>query len=109
MERVSPTVLSVRLREHSFPPSLTPLEYHSWNAGPRSCLGRALATYEGIAITVAVLQRFDITLSDNSRVYEPLAAMNMVSHSNFTNEPARTDRCVGDQRRGSHESEGEGY
>jgi cytochrome P450 len=54
------------------------LEYHSWNAGPRSCLGRALATYEGIAITTAILQRFDITLEDTSRPYEPLAALNMV-------------------------------
>lgn len=54
------------------------LEYHSWNAGPRSCLGRALATYEGITITTAVLQRFDVILADDSKVYEPLAAMNMV-------------------------------
>ncbi|EXJ58620.1 hypothetical protein A1O7_06047 [Cladophialophora yegresii CBS 114405] len=53
-------------------------EYHSWNAGPRSCLGRALATYEGIATSTAILQRFDISLADDSRVYEPLAAMNMV-------------------------------
>ena len=59
---------------------LTPasLEYHAWNAGPRSCLGRPLATYEGITITVAILQRFDIVLSDDSRVYKPLAALNMV-------------------------------
>lgn len=58
--------------------SLIVIEYHSWNAGPRSCLGRALATYEGIAITTVILQRFDVILSDDSRVYEPLAAMNMV-------------------------------
>ena len=54
-------------------------EYHAWNAGPRSCLGRPLATYEGITITVAILQRFEIILSNGSRTYEPLAAMNMVS------------------------------
>ncbi len=54
------------------------LEYHAWNAGPRSCLGRPLATYEGITITVAILQHFDIILSDDSRLYKPLAAMNMV-------------------------------
>jgi cytochrome P450 len=53
-------------------------EYHAWNAGPRSCLGRPLATYEGITITAAILQRFDIELVDDSKVYEPLAAMNMV-------------------------------
>lgn len=53
-------------------------EYHSWNAGPRSCLGRALATYEGITISTAILQRFDVILSDDTRKYEPLAAMNMV-------------------------------
>ncbi|KAJ9610624.1 hypothetical protein H2200_005401 [Cladophialophora chaetospira] len=55
----------------------SPFKYHAWNAGPRSCLGRPLATYEGITITVAILQRFDIILSDDSRLYKPLAAMNM--------------------------------
>ncbi|KAL6247438.1 hypothetical protein RBB50_005784 [Rhinocladiella similis] len=55
----------------------SPFKYHAWNAGPRSCLGRPLATYEGITITVAILQRFDIVLSDDSRVYKPLAALNM--------------------------------
>lgn len=54
------------------------IEYHAWNAGPRSCLGRPLATYEGITITVAILQRFEIILSDDSRIYKPLAALNMV-------------------------------
>lgn len=57
------------------------IEYHSWNAGPRSCIGRALATFEGIAITTAILQRFDITLVDSTKTYEPLAALNMVSES----------------------------
>lgn len=55
-------------------------EYHSWNAGPRSCLGRALATYEGLAISTAILQRFDVSLADETRTYEPLAALNMVCH-----------------------------
>ncbi|CAI7604828.1 unnamed protein product [Penicillium pancosmium] len=54
-----------------------PFKYHSWNAGPRSCLGRALATYEGIAITTAILQHFNVILQDTSRPYEPLAALNM--------------------------------
>ncbi|KAJ5814857.1 hypothetical protein N7474_006634 [Penicillium riverlandense] len=54
------------------------VEYHSWNAGPRSCLGRALATYEGIAVSTAILQRFDVILTDDSKTYEPLAALNMV-------------------------------
>ncbi|KAM0550282.1 hypothetical protein ACHAPJ_008952 [Fusarium lateritium] len=57
--------------------SYSPFKYHSWNAGPRSCLGRALATYEGIAITTAILQRFDVILEDDSKQFEPLAAMNM--------------------------------
>ncbi|KAH8892308.1 cytochrome P450 [Thozetella sp. PMI_491] len=57
--------------------SYSPFKYHSWNAGPRSCLGRALATYEGIAIATAILERFDVILQDDSRVYEPLAALNM--------------------------------
>ncbi|KAL6819991.1 cytochrome P450 [Trichoderma camerunense] len=57
--------------------SYSPFKYHSWNAGPRSCLGRALATYEGIVISTAILQQFDVILSDDSKDYEPLAAMNM--------------------------------
>ncbi|KAI1856704.1 uncharacterized protein JN550_013698 [Neoarthrinium moseri] len=57
--------------------SHSPFKYHSWNAGPRSCLGRALATYEGISISTAIIQRFDVILSDTSKTYEPLAAMNM--------------------------------
>ncbi|KAF3022528.1 hypothetical protein E8E14_012170 [Neopestalotiopsis sp. 37M] len=57
--------------------SYSPFKYHSWNAGPRSCLGRALATYEGLAISTAILQRFDVSLVDEKRTYEPLAALNM--------------------------------
>ncbi|ETS79808.1 hypothetical protein PFICI_07337 [Pestalotiopsis fici W106-1] len=57
--------------------SYSPFKYHSWNAGPRSCLGRALATYEGLAISTAILQRFDVILADDKRTYEPLAALNM--------------------------------
>lgn len=59
-------------------------EYHSWNAGPRACLGRALATYEGIAIACATLQRFDIELQHPNKVYEPLPALNMVSRLECT-------------------------
>ncbi|KAJ5201958.1 uncharacterized protein N7498_006621 [Penicillium cinerascens] len=57
--------------------SYSPFKYHSWNAGPRSCLGRALATYEGIAISTAILQRFDVILLDDYKTYEPLSALNM--------------------------------
>lgn len=57
--------------------SYSPFKYHSWNAGPRSCLGRALATYEGLAISTAILQRFDVALVDDKKSYEPLAALNM--------------------------------
>ncbi|CAL5874542.1 uncharacterized protein PFLUO_LOCUS8838 [Penicillium psychrofluorescens] len=57
--------------------SYSPFKYHSWNAGPRSCLGRALATYEGIAVSTAIIQRFDVILTDDSKTYEPLAALNM--------------------------------
>lgn len=59
-------------------------EYHSWNAGPRSCPGRALATYEGIAISTAIIQRFDVILSNDSKDYEPLAALNMVWSLNLS-------------------------
>ncbi|CAG9956541.1 unnamed protein product [Clonostachys rosea f. rosea IK726] len=57
--------------------SFSPFKYHSWNAGPRSCLGRPLATYEGISIAAAIIQRFDVIMSDTTKTYEPLAALNM--------------------------------
>ncbi|KAI3333326.1 cytochrome P450 [Ustulina deusta] len=65
------------LQENGESISYSPFKYHSWNAGPRSCLGRALATYEGLAISTSILQRFDVILSDDTRTYEPLAALNM--------------------------------
>ncbi|KAL1412260.1 hypothetical protein Q8F55_000003 [Vanrija albida] len=64
-------------RENGETVSYSPFKYHSWNAGPRSCLGRALATYEGVAIVCAILQRFDVQLVDPVKVYEPLPALNM--------------------------------
>ncbi|KAM0751316.1 cytochrome P450 [Meredithblackwellia eburnea MCA 4105] len=54
-----------------------PFKYHSWNAGPRSCLGRALATFEGIATAVAILSNFELELQDPSSPMEPQAGMNM--------------------------------
>jgi cytochrome P450 len=53
------------------------LEYHSWNAGPRSCLGRALATYEGLSIAAAIVQRFDVQLTEPDKKFESLPALNM--------------------------------
>lgn len=53
-------------------------EYHSWNAGPRSCIGRALATYEGLSIAVAIVQRFDVQLLEPDKHFESLPALNMV-------------------------------
>lgn len=32
-------------------------KFHSFNAGPRMCLGKTLATYEGMAVTAAILGR----------------------------------------------------
>ncbi|KAJ3538853.1 hypothetical protein NM208_g5727 [Fusarium decemcellulare] len=55
----------------------SPFKYHSWNAGPRSCLGRPLATYEGISIAAAIIERFDVILTEPGKIYEPLAALNM--------------------------------
>lgn len=54
------------------------IEYHSWNAGPRSCLGRALATYEGLSIAAAIVQRFDVQLTEPDKTFESLPALNMV-------------------------------
>ncbi|UZJ51999.1 hypothetical protein CBS101457_001319 [Exobasidium rhododendri] len=32
-------------------------KFHSFNAGPRMCLGKTLAIYEGMAVTAAILGR----------------------------------------------------
>lgn len=39
-------------------------KFHAFNAGPRLCLGQTLATYEGMAVLVALLQRYDVLLDD---------------------------------------------
>lgn len=79
---VSPTAplvsLTVLLKEWIRAPLSFYSEFHSWNAGPRSCPGRALATFEGITTITAILQQFDIILSDDTKLYEPLSALNMV-------------------------------
>ncbi|CEH18801.1 cytochrome p450 [Ceraceosorus bombacis] len=38
----------------------SPFIFHSFNAGPRLCLGQTLATFEGMAVTAAILRDFDV-------------------------------------------------
>ena len=82
------------LKENGESVSYGPFKYHAWNAGPRSCLGRPLATYEGITIIVAILQRFDVVLSDDSKVYEPLAALNMVCSLLYLARTISSNYCL---------------
>jgi cytochrome P450 len=51
----------------------------SWNAGPRTCLGKALATHEAISVVAAVVPQFDIFLEEPDKVYESQPGLNMVS------------------------------
>lgn len=38
----------------------TQWQFHAFNGGPRLCLGQNLATYEGVAALVAIVQNFDL-------------------------------------------------
>ncbi|KAF9200279.1 hypothetical protein BGZ49_009500 [Haplosporangium sp. Z 27] len=48
-------------------------KFNSFHAGPRVCLGQQFATVEALTIMGMVLQKFEITLEDPSRVprYKP--------------------------------------
>ncbi|CAO1613897.1 unnamed protein product [Parajaminaea phylloscopi] len=49
-------------------------QFHSFNGGPRLCLGKSLATYEGMAVAAAIVGRYDVlydekTLRENPPVF----------------------------------------
>ncbi|KAF9200281.1 hypothetical protein BGZ49_009502 [Haplosporangium sp. Z 27] len=48
-------------------------KFNSFHAGPRVCLGQQFATIEALTVIGMILQKFEITLEDPSRVprYEP--------------------------------------
>jgi len=46
-------------------------KFHSFNAGPRMCLGKTLATYEGMAVTAAILGRYDVIFDDHQMRTDP--------------------------------------
>lgn len=46
-------------------------QFHAFNAGPRLCLGKNLATYEGMAVAAAILGRFDVVYDDERMRTDP--------------------------------------
>lgn len=46
-------------------------KFHSFNAGPRMCLGKSLATYEGMAVAAAILGRYDVLFDDHQMRHNP--------------------------------------
>lgn len=46
-------------------------KFHAFNAGPRLCLGQTLATYEGVAMLVLLLSKYDIVLDDAKLKKDP--------------------------------------
>lgn len=39
-------------------------QFHAFNAGPRVCLGKSLATYEGMCVAAAVLGKYNVIYDD---------------------------------------------
>ncbi|KDN47759.1 cytochrome P450 [Tilletiaria anomala UBC 951] len=46
-------------------------KFHAFNAGPRLCLGQTLATYEGMAVLIALLTKYDVVLDDEELAKDP--------------------------------------
>lgn len=46
-------------------------KFHSFNAGPRMCLGKTLAVYEGMAVTAAILGKYDVHFDGNQMRNNP--------------------------------------
>ncbi|KAN0062210.1 hypothetical protein ACQY0O_005391 [Thecaphora frezii] len=52
-------------------------KFHGFNAGPRTCLGKNLATFDALAVFAAVLSRFEFELVDKQFKPEYTTGMNM--------------------------------
>ncbi|CAO1626145.1 unnamed protein product [Sympodiomycopsis kandeliae] len=46
-------------------------KFHSFNGGPRVCLGKTLAVYEGMSVAAAILGRFDVHYDDQALQANP--------------------------------------
>jgi len=54
--------------------------FHSFNAGPRLCLGQTLATYEGMACAVGILAKFDVIYDDAALRSSPPVYADSLTH-----------------------------
>ncbi|PWN22059.1 cytochrome P450 [Microstroma glucosiphilum] len=46
-------------------------KFHAFNGGPRLCLGKLLATYEGMAVIAAILGRYDVVFDSEDLQRNP--------------------------------------
>ncbi|KAF9361751.1 hypothetical protein BGX26_012472 [Mortierella sp. AD094] len=62
----------------------SPSKFNSFHAGPRVCMGQQFATIEALTVIAMILQSFDLTLEDPSRVpaYRTSLAFPMVGGLN---------------------------
>ncbi|MCO5585446.1 hypothetical protein L7F22_039379 [Adiantum nelumboides] len=70
--------------------------FHAFNGGPRVCLGQTLATYEGMAVIIAILTNFDIIYD-----YEKLKSDQPTFAESLTH-PIQNPYSVRIQRRNHH-------
>ncbi|EPQ26130.1 uncharacterized protein PFL1_06338 [Pseudozyma flocculosa PF-1] len=52
-------------------------KFHGFNAGPRTCLGKNLATFDALAVLAATLDRYDFELVDKNQQVNYTTGMNM--------------------------------
>lgn len=60
--------------------TFSPFIFHSFNAGPRLCLGQTLATYEGAAVTAQILRRFDVVYDHEKLRAQPPVYADSLTH-----------------------------
>lgn len=51
--------------------------WHSFNAGPRTCLGKTLATFEALSLLTALLPRYDFEMADPGMQAKYTTGLNM--------------------------------
>lgn len=70
--------------------------FHAFNAGPRVCLGQTLATYEGMAVIIAILSNFDIIYDYEKLQSDPPTFAESLTH------PIHNPYKVRIQKRSNH-------
>lgn len=70
--------------------------FHAFNGGPRVCLGQTLATYEGMAVIIAILTNFDIIYDYEKLKSDPPTFAESLTH------PIQNPYSVRIQRRNHH-------